>query len=120
MKGWVILILAVVGGYVVLQWFTGQRNSPAGGSAVNPPGGGGTGAQLPLAATTGVGDFFVSPLASGVPTFNDLQIANGHGDQVAAAYHSNSLSTLNGSAVYEPAFGPVTNQNGPGSVYLLG
>lgn len=117
MKGWVILGLAALGGYVALKWFFGQRMSSQSGNANNPvQGGTGNGA---LAAATGVGDFYVSPLASGIPAFDQSAIANGHGDQVAAAAHANAFSTLNGSPTYEPAFGPMTNQNEGTTIYLI-
>jgi hypothetical protein len=104
MKGWMITILAVVGGYAVFQWFTTRSGMLSGGRL-------GVSTQVgPLSAAVGVGDYYVSPLASGVPVFNSDAIANGHGDQVAAAYHTNPFATTSGGVLYEPAFGPNTNQ----------
>jgi len=39
-----------------------------------------------------------------------LAIANGHGDQVWAAQHSNPDTTIPGQFQYTPAFGPNENQ----------
>jgi hypothetical protein len=103
MKGWVITALALIGGYAVFQWFTTRRGALGSGMGVTTQIG-------PLSASAGVGDYVVSPLASGVPVFNDSAIANGHGDQVSAAWHTNPFATMSGSPVYEPAFGPQTNQ----------
>jgi hypothetical protein len=119
MKGWLTIGLALIGGYVVLQWFLGQR--AAAGSAVVSGELSGTQnlAGTQTAQKTGVGDFFVSPIASGVPAFYNAAIENGHGDLVAAAYHVNTQSTIPGSSVYEPAFGPLQNQD-PQNMMLIG
>ena len=118
MKGWVVTLLAIFGGYVVIKHFLFRTNTATGLSGELS--GTQTLSGTQVAQNTGVGDFFVSPIASGVPIFNAAQIANGHGDQVAAAYHTNTMSTLPGNAVYEPAFGPQTNQNANNEMYLLG
>lgn len=110
MKGWVILALAAIGGYAVFQWFEQKRGRYV---AVSGELSGTAGPfTTSTGGVTGIGDYYVSPIASGVPVFPDYAIANGHGDQVAAAYHSNSFSTINGGPVYTPAFGPTENQNG--------
>lgn len=103
MKGIVVTVLAVIGGYAVWQWFQHKQGTLSHGFSATLNAG-------PLSASAGVGDYVVSPLASGVPSFNDAPIANGHGDQVAAAYHSNPMATIPGAPVYTPAFGPTTNQ----------
>ena len=118
MKGWIVTALVLIGGYVVIKHFLFRRSQHTGLSGELS--GTQTAAGTTAAQVTGVGDFFVSPIASGVPIFNNAAIANGHGDQVAAAYHNNVFATLPGSVVYEPAFGPVTNQNGSNTIYLLG
>ena len=110
MREWVITGLTIVGGYVVISWFLHKRNHHTGFSGERSGQQTASGSQL--AQQTGVGNYFVSPIASGVPTFNSDAIANGHGDQVAAAYHSNPMATLPGDAVYEPAFGPTANRGG--------
>jgi hypothetical protein len=129
MKGWIVTLLAVLGGYVVIKHFLGRAQTATGLSGelsgttvsnVNPVLGPTQTSGDVVAQQTGVGDFFVSPIASGVPVFNPAAIANGHGDQVAAAYHSNTLATLPGSMQYEPAFGPVTNQNPTNAIYIFG
>jgi hypothetical protein len=129
MRGWVVTLLALFGGYVIVKHFlfrTGNATSISGElsgtttTGVSPVLGQ---TQVPgqvVAQQTGVGDFFVSPIASGVPVFNPAAIANGHGDQVAAAYHTNTLATIPGSAQYEPAFGPMTNQNPTNDIYIFG
>ena len=103
MKGIIITALAIVGGYVVWEWFTHRRAGLAHGFSA-------TASIGPLSASAGIGDYVVSPLASGVPTFNSDPIANGHGDQVAAGVHNNPFATLPGASQYQPAFGPKTNQ----------
>jgi len=115
MKGWMITLLAIVGGYAVLQWFTQQRGTPAGARATA-----GAGVQLgPFGIALGV-QSNVDPITAGVPVFNQSPIANGHGDQVSAAYHSNPDSTSNGSFQYSPAFGPNENQLDPANEYAVG
>ena len=111
MKPWAITILVVVGGYVVLQWLMGQRAMGAGqraSAAFNLNLG-------PLGVAAGINSN-VDPTASGVPGFDTAPIANGHGDQVAAAYHSNPYSTVPGAFQYSPAFGPNENQATMGEV----
>ena len=105
MKAWAITILAVVGGYAVFQWVTHQRGQSGGkraSAAFNLNLG-------PLGVAAGINSN-VDPTASGVPSFNQAPIANGHGDQVAAAYHQNPDSTINGAFQYTSAFGPNENQ----------
>jgi hypothetical protein len=118
MKGWVITILAVLGGFVAIRWITNKagQHTQLGTelSGTNPVAG------TPVGQATGVGDFAIAPIVSGVPMFNTDAIANGHGDQVSAAYHANTLSTLPGQVMYEPAFGPATNQNPNNTIYFLG
>lgn len=100
MKQFVITLLAAVGAYAVFEWYIKNPNSP-GGSNVS------------LLERSGVAASNVTAsgqLTSGIPAFNDTPIANGHGDQVAAAYHTNNSATLSGGPNYEPAFGPKTNR----------
>lgn len=108
MKEWAITLLAVVGGYVVIRWFMHQQSLQPGQRATA-----GISANLgPLSAMVGIQSNVTPGLTAGVPVFNQDAIANGHGDQVAAAYHDNSMATLPGAVVYTPAFGPDENQNG--------
>jgi hypothetical protein len=105
MKPWAITALIVIGGYVVLQWVLGQRGGASGqraSAAFNINLG-------PLGVAAGINSN-VDPTASGVPAFNTMPVANGHGDLVAAAYHSNPDCTLPGQFQYSPAFGPNENQ----------
>jgi hypothetical protein len=105
MKGWVITVLAVIGGYAVYQWVTQQRGMGAGNRAAAS-----AGVSLgPLGVFAGI-QSNVDPTTAGVPTFDQTPIANGHGDQVWAAYHQNPDSTMSGSPQYSPAFGPNENQ----------
>lgn len=100
MKQFVLVVLATVGAYAVAKWYTKNPKS-YGGSNVE------------LAERKGVvsSNFSASDqLVSGVPQFDDTPIANGHGDQVVAAYHTNNSATLPGGPNYEPAFGPKTNR----------
>lgn len=129
MKGWIVSLLAVFGAFVVIRYFVGKTQSATSISGelsgnvvsnVNPVVGPTQSQGANVSQVTGLGDFFVSPIASGIPVFNAAAIANGHGDQVAAAYHTNTLSTLDGSMVYEPAFGPATNQNPTNTIYIFG
>ena len=109
MKGWVITVLAVIGGYAVYQWITGQRASGAGARAA-----GTFNLNLgPLGVAAGINSN-VDPTASGVPTFNQLPVANGHGDQVYASMHDNPGATIPGTFQYTAAFGPNENQVGQG------
>lgn len=113
MKAWAITILAVVGGYAIFQWFEHQRGLGAGNRAAAQ-----AGVSLgPLGVAVGI-QSNIDPTTAGVPTFNQSPIANGHGDQVAAAYHSNADSTLSGGFIYTPAFGPQANQAQPGEVQV--
>ena len=113
-----ITILAVVGGFVAIKWIANRAGQHTGLgtelTGTNPVAG------TPVGQATGVGDLTLAPIVSGVPMFNNSAIANGHGDQVSAAYHANTLSTLPGQVMYEPAFGPATNQNPNNTVYFLG
>jgi hypothetical protein len=111
MKSWMITILAVVGGYAVYSWLTNQRRMPA-GNRLSAQAGVSLGK---LGVAIGI-QSNVDPTTSGVPTFNTSAIANGHGDQVIAAQHSNPYSTLPGAFLYEPAFGPNTNQMSSGEL----
>lgn len=100
MKQLIITVLAAVGAYAVFEWYVKNPNSP-GGKNVN------------LVERKGVAAsnaFSSDQLTSGIPEFNSAPVANGHGDQVAAAYHTNSAATLPGGPTYEPAFGPKTNR----------
>lgn len=100
MKHFIMVALAAVGAYAVFEWYTKNPGS-FGGSNVE------------LAERKGVvsSNFSASDqLVSGVPSFNDAPIANGHGDQVVAAWHTNNDATLPGGPNYEPAFGPKTNR----------
>ncbi len=103
MKTLLIGALAVVGGYSIWQWYEHRRHTLSRGFTATLQVG-------PLSASAGIGDYAVSPLASGVPTFNSDAIANGHGDQVAAAYHMNPQASMSGAVQYQPAFGPTVNQ----------
>lgn len=106
MKGFVIAVLVAVGGYSVFEWITGQgqhnrrQRTPANATL----------SAGSVAAAFGM----TSPetTVSGVPVFNESAVANGHGDQVAAALHSNRFATIPGTGHYQPAFGPTENQNG--------
>lgn len=100
MKQWAIMVTAVIAGVVIYKWWGQQRTNPAAQNAHNDPG-----AIVSSIAPTG--------LYSGVPTFDDTAVANGHGDQVAAAYHDNELATVvpSGHGHYTPAFGPGENRN---------
>src|SRR5271167_2637527 len=111
MKPWMITVLAVIGGYAIYSWFMHQRSQPAGVRAAA-----GAGVSLgPLGVQFGI-QSNIDPTTAGVPTFNESAIANGHGDQVIAAMHTNPDATLPGTFMYEPAFGPNTNQMGAGEV----
>lgn len=116
MKSWAVTILAVIGGYIVLKFVAGQRAHYTGASGEL----GGTQTTVGNIASQASGVVgFVAPIPSGVPTFNNAQIANGHGDQVAAAYHTNTFATIPGGPTYEPAFGPNTNQDPTNPVYFI-
>lgn len=105
MKQWAITILIVIGGYSVFQWFTRQRQTAPGQRAAAS-----FNLNLgPLGLAAGINSN-VDPTAAGVPTFDQSAYANGRGDQVAAAYHTNPMATLPGSPTYSPAFGPAANQ----------
>jgi hypothetical protein len=99
LKGFAITALAAIGVFALFEWWSKNQRSPGGPNPV---------AQ----EQSGVIDTNFSSgnqMTSGVPEFNSAAIANGHGDQVSAARHSNRYSMLNGSSNYEPAFGPSTN-----------
>jgi hypothetical protein len=109
MKAWIITALTLIGGYAVFQWLTHQQGLPKGqrasaGASVNL---GSLGVSLGIQSN-------IDPISSGVPEYNTTPIANGHGDQVTAAYHTGPGATLPGSANYTPAFGPNENQMQPG------
>ena len=105
MKQWVIIVSAVVAGFAVWKYFGQRLSNPAAQNAHNNPG-------------AIVSSISPQGLYAGVPTFDDTAVANGHGDQVAAAYHSNTMATVtpDGGGVYSPAFGPSENRNGMGEV----
>jgi hypothetical protein len=94
-------VSAVIAGIIVYKWWGQVRTNPAAQNAANDPG-----AIVSSIAPSG--------LYSGVPTFDDTAVANGHGDQVVAAYHDNELATVvpTGSGIYQPAFGPQENRMG--------
>jgi hypothetical protein len=99
-KQWAIMVSAVVAGFAVWKYFGQRLSNPAAQNAHNDPG-----AVVSSIAPRG--------LYSGVPTFDDTAVANGHGDQVAAAYQSNVMATVTpvSGGVYTPAFGPTENRN---------
>lgn len=99
-KGFFILTLAAVGGYAVISWW--QRNPRSYGPS-NPVASEVAGVAKSNFSSSG-------QMTSGVPSYNPAPIANGHGDQVSAALHTNRYATIPGGANYTPAFGPTTNQ----------
>jgi hypothetical protein len=105
MKQWIILGLAGLGAWGVLQWWTKQRSAPAMNNAATVR----NGPVVNMAG--GLGQYLVDPLTAGVPSFNDTKIGN-RPDQVAASQHDNSMATVPGSNQYVPAFGPDTNTGG--------
>lgn len=111
MKGWIVTALLVIGAYATFKWVTANQTSNAANGASQSPSAG-AGVQLgPLSAAIGIGGS--GNLVAGVPTFNEKAIANGHGDQIIAAHHTNGNATIpGGQSVYTPAFGPEENQNG--------
>ena len=104
MKNFFVIVLAGVGIYAILNWY---RNNPRSPGGTNPV------AQEVSGVAPDTNFTASNEMTSGVPVFNPIAIANGHGDQISAAYHSNRFATLPGSCDYEPAFGPHTN-GGPG------
>lgn len=98
-KGFFIVGLAAVGAYAIFEWW--QKNPRSLGPS-NP-------VASEVAGVARTNTTSSSQMTSGIPGYNTAPIANGHGDQVAASYHSNRFSTLNGSTDYTPAFGPTTN-----------
>lgn len=104
MKEFFLVALAAIGGYAVFQWYQKTNLSPAGQVARNQNPGS-TAAAI-TAAAIGVN----GPLTSGVPSYCQIPVANGHGDLIAAAYHSNAMATLPGGPDYQPAFGPNANR----------
>ena len=104
MKNFFVIVLAGVGIYAILEWY---RKNPRSMGGPNPVASEVSGIALDTNNTAS------NEMTSGVPVFNAAPIANGHGDQIAAAYHSNRFATLPGGGDYEPAFGPHTN-GGPG------
>jgi hypothetical protein len=103
MKNFFVIILAGVGVYAILEWYRNSPHSPGGKNPV---------VQEVSGIAPDTNYTASNEMTSGVPVFNDAPVANGHGDQVAAAYHANRFATLPGSAQYEPAFGPHTNGGG--------
>jgi hypothetical protein len=98
-----IALLAAVGIYSIYEWYTTNKRSPGGPNPVASEVGG---------KVRDTNFTSSNQMTSGVPGFNTVAIANGHGDQVAASQHSNRYSIANGSPNYEPAFGPSTNGGG--------
>jgi hypothetical protein len=96
-KGFFVAGLAAIGIYAIFEWYV------RGKAATNP-------VATEVAGIAQSNVTASNQMTSGIPTFNPTPIANGHGDQVSAAYHSNRFSTVNGSPNYEPAFGPSANQ----------
>lgn len=98
MKQFVIIGLAIIGGYAVFKYVTAVRASPVSGGAQTP---------------TGVSGFLSSldsgQLLPGIPTYNGTPSLN-KPDQVAAFLPSNAMATIPSSGVYEPAFGANQNQ----------
>jgi hypothetical protein len=107
-KPWIITVLAVIGGYAVYQWLTGQQQTTQ-GQRVTANAGAFNLSLGPLGVAAGVNSN-VDPTTAGVPSFDETAISNGHGDQVWAAYHNNPQSTIGGAPQYSPAFGPTENQ----------
>jgi hypothetical protein len=103
MKQWLILGLAAIGAYAVYQWYQ-KSQATAQGHQVTPAG--------VLANTANATDIATGSLVSGVPGFDTTPVANGHGDQIMAAYHTNAHSTIDGGPDYQPAFGPDENRGG--------
>lgn len=108
MKNWVITALVVIGAYATFKYVTANQ---AGAAANGARQGFGAGVQLgPFSAAVDLGGS--GNLVAGVPSYNETVIANGHGDQVVAARHTNAMATVpGGQAVYSPAFGPNENQS---------
>lgn len=104
MKPWIIVLLVGVGGYAAYSYYHKQRSSAAGQNAANA----GKNTSW-LNSLFGTGDLSSSPLVSGVPIFNQTAVLN-KPDQLAASAHTNDMSTIDGSGVYMPAFGPQENQ----------
>lgn len=102
-KSAVVALLAAIGIYAVYQWYGKNPKSPGGPNPVASEVGG---------VVRNTNRTSSNQMTSGIPAFNSAAIANGHGDQVAAAQHSNRFSISNGSPNYEPAFGPSTNGGG--------
>jgi hypothetical protein len=101
-RNFFIVGLAAIGAYAVFQWW--ERNPRAAGPS-NP-----VATEVGGVAHSNVTDS--GQMTSGIPVFNARAIANGHGDQVSAAYHSNPTATLPGGPQYTPAFGPEANTGG--------
>lgn len=99
-KGFFLIGLAAVGAYAVFNWW---QTSPSAAGPANPVASEVAGVAHSNFTNSG-------QMSSGVPGFNEMPIANGHGDQVSAAYHSNQWSTSNGGMNYTPAFGPKANR----------
>jgi hypothetical protein len=104
MKNAAITVLAIVGAFAVFKWYGSKSTSPRGQGSHN------TG-PWPQNQNTGQGNFELTSVASGVPAYDTTPVEAGHGDQQAATKHANPFSTINGSANYSPAFGPLENQN---------
>jgi hypothetical protein len=101
-KSFFMIGLAAIGAYAIFQWW---QNNPSSAGPTNP-----VATEVGGVAHSNVTSF--GQMTSGIPVFNSMPIANGHGDQVSAAYHSNGTSTLPGGPNYTPAFGPTANTGG--------
>src|SRR5580658_10259610 len=96
MKETVLVLLAAVGVYAVYEWYAKQKKTP--GVAMRTAQNVGTGSHstATAAAVTSEAIGLTGPLVPGIPAFHGPAIANGHGDQIAAALPSNRWSTSNG------------------------
>ena len=100
LKGFLVVGLAAVGAYAVFDWW--KRNPRSGGPS-NP-----VASEVSGVAHSNTTDS--GQMTSGIPGFPTIPIANGHGDQVSAAYHTNQWATIPGGPNYVPAFGPNENR----------
>ncbi len=99
-KGFFVVGLAAIGAWAIFDWW---KRNPSSGGPSNP-----VATEVAGIAHSNFTDS--GQLTSGVPAFNSAPIANGHGDQVIAAYHTNRFATAPGGPVYSPAFGPNANR----------
>lgn len=99
MKPWAVGILAIIGGFAVFKYI---RKTPF-GQAFTPEQ---TGRQPQTSVSA-----MIAGLVPGVPSYAGAPAIN-RPDQVAAAMTTNSLSTIDGSQGYAPAFGPTENRSG--------